>query len=185
MITSKSYPAYFSFVLLVALTVIGTTTVAFAQDSSLPRFASVNKSEVNMRVGPSFDFPIDWVLTLRRQPVEILDEYDVWRQVRDWQGDIGWVHRRMLSSTRTVIFIADAHLLRRRPHPDAEPLARVGRGIIAELLDCSGPWCRVDISSAEYRYRGWAEADALWGVVHGQPSQPGAVPDLVGEGASP
>jgi SH3-like domain-containing protein len=131
----------------------------------LPRFASVRAGEVNMRAGPGRRYPIEWVLTKRDQPVEIIDEHGDWRRVRDWQNDVGWVHRSMLRSMRTVIFARSA-FMRRSDRPDAVPIAEIGPGVIAELLECAAARCRVDVDVEKGHYRGWAPTGALWGLTH-------------------
>ena len=139
---------------------------SWAQDRLLPRFASVRASEANMRTGPGTRYPIDWVLVRRGQPVEIVAEFETWRQVRDWQGDVGWIHRSMLRGTRTVIFTDNAHMLRRRAAADADPVAEIGHGVIAELLQCEAGWCRVETRGPGRHYKGWARVEAIWGAVH-------------------
>ena len=57
----------------------------------LPRFASLKTSPVELRVGPGFRYPVVWVYQDRNLPVEIIREYDVWRQVRTPDGSEGWV----------------------------------------------------------------------------------------------
>ena len=67
----------------------------------LPRFVSLKSDEVNLRTGPGKRYPIDWIYRRRGLPVEIIDEFDDWRRVRDHDGTVGWVHRFMLVSQRT------------------------------------------------------------------------------------
>jgi SH3-like domain-containing protein len=63
----------------------------------LPRFVSLRSDQVNLRVGPGENYPIEWVLTRKEMPVEIVKEFENWRMIRDWQGTEGWVHERMLT----------------------------------------------------------------------------------------
>ena len=58
----------------------------------LPRFVSLRSDQVNLRVGPGENYPIEWVLTRKEMPVEIIKEFENWRMIRDWQGTEGWVH---------------------------------------------------------------------------------------------
>ena len=68
----------------------------------LPRFVSLRANEVNLRSVPGIRFPIDWVYRRSGLPVEVIDEFDTWRQVRDWEGTTGWVHKSMVQGRRTV-----------------------------------------------------------------------------------
>ena len=106
---------------------------AFAanEDLPLPRFASLRSNEVNLRTGPGTNYPVDWVLTRRAMPVEVLAEFDIWRKIRDWQGTVGWVHQSMLTGNRTALILASPRLLRSDPGGAARPVVRLEPGVIA------------------------------------------------------
>jgi hypothetical protein len=56
-----------------------------------------------MRIGPSFEYAVEWLYQAPGLPLEITEEYGNWRQVRDCDGISGWMHQSLLSSKRTVI----------------------------------------------------------------------------------
>ena len=70
---------------------------ALAQDQPL-RFASLDSGEVNLRAGPGKDYPILWVYQRKGLPVEIIQEFDTWRRIRDRDGTVGWCSRPALAS---------------------------------------------------------------------------------------
>ena len=51
----------------------------------LPRFVSLRSDKVNMRTGPGFRYPIDWVYKRLNMPMEVVAEFGTWRKVRDFQ----------------------------------------------------------------------------------------------------
>ena len=114
-----------------------------------------------MRVGPGKDYPVKWVYVRKDMPIQITDEKDVWRLVRDVDGEEGWIHRVMLSGTRTVI-VAGAALATAYDRPDATsaPVFRAEPGVIAKLGPCEGGWCQVTVADT----RGWMAIETLWGV---------------------
>ena len=59
-------------------------------------YASLKYDEVNMRAGPGERFPILWVFQEKNYPVEVLDSFEIWRQIRDKDGTVGWVHQNKL-----------------------------------------------------------------------------------------
>ena len=130
------------------------------EDLPLPRFASLRSNEVNLRTGPGTNYPVDWVLTRRAMPVEVLAEFDIWRKIRDWQGTVGWVHQSMLTGNRTTLILASPRLLRSDPGGGARPVVQLEPGVIAKLLECSGEWCRLEANG----YRGWLKRDEFFGV---------------------
>lgn len=126
----------------------------------LPRFVSLRSAEVNLRTGPGFRYPIEWVYRRSGQPVEIVDEYDTWRRIRDWEGTSGWVHQSMLQGRRTARVTAGEQVLRREPGMGAPAVARVAPGAIGGLGLCRDGWCRLDFSG----FVGWLPRDSFYGV---------------------
>lgn len=124
------------------------------------RFVSLRSDEVNVRVGPGVRYPVKWVFRQKAIPVEIVQEYDTWRKIRDWEGAEGWVHRAMLSSKRSIIVTGRTTTMRRRSSDEAPAVARLGRGMVAHLDKCTPAWCRVEVDG----YEGWVRRGGLWGV---------------------
>ncbi|MHA3980020.1 SH3 domain-containing protein [Halovulum sp. GXIMD14794] len=126
----------------------------------IPRYVSIKTSEANVRRGPSLSHRIDWVFQRRHLPVQITAEYGHWRRVRDIEGAGGWVHYSLLSGARYVLVTEDQAALRRRPDPDAQPVARAEAGVVARLGDCEREWCEITAD----RLTGWVRKSDLWGV---------------------
>ena len=68
----------------------------------LPRFVSLHSNLINARSGPGVRYPIEWIYMQKSAPVEIIAEFEDWRQIKDWQGSKTWVHRSMLTGRRSV-----------------------------------------------------------------------------------
>jgi SH3-like domain-containing protein len=126
----------------------------------VPRFASLRVDEVNLRTGPGERYPIDWVLVRKGLPVEIVEEFDVWRKIRDFQGSEGWVHQRMLTGARNVLVEGAVRVLHVQPDPASPPAARAEAGVVARLIECRGPWCRIEAQGIKC----WLTRDEIWGV---------------------
>ncbi len=126
----------------------------------LPRFVSLRAAEVNLRIGPGVRYPIDWVYHRRGLPVEVIDEFETWRRIRDHEGTMGWVHKSMLDGRRSVLVKPEASLLRRRPESDAAAVALLEPGVIAYLVRCEGAWCEVTVE----RHAGWLRRAEVFGL---------------------
>ena len=87
------------------------TTSAVATDTDTYTYSSLRHSEVNWRSGPGERYPIKWIYQEQGYPVRVLDTYDNWRQVQEADGSIGWVHKNMLSSRRTVLVQEEGSLI--------------------------------------------------------------------------
>src|SRR5262245_33767699 len=71
----------------------------------VPRFVSLKSDRVNLRQGPGTEYPTAWVFRRAGLPVEVLKEFESWRQVRDAEGTTGWVSGAMLSGRRTAVIL--------------------------------------------------------------------------------
>jgi SH3-like domain-containing protein len=144
--------------------VIAASPLATAAESDpaqrLPRFVSLRADQVNLRVGPGEHYPIAWVLTRKHMPVEIVREFEHWRMIRDWQGTEGWVHERMVTGKRAVVVTGGIRALHRRPEAASPVVARAEPGVLAQLVECRGPWCRIEAGDIN----GWVQRDEVWGV---------------------
>ena len=126
----------------------------------VPRFVTLGADEVNVRVGPGTNYPIKFIIRKGGLPVEVVREHEIWRQIKDLEGDIGWVHKAMLSGRRAVIIKGQVQQLLKKPAEGAAPVAKLEPGVIAELEACNPQWCSLKVSS----YDGWIKRNAVWGV---------------------
>lgn len=139
---------------------LSLAAVAAEKALPVPRFVSLRADEVNLRTGPGERYPIEWVLTKKGLPVEIIEEYDVWRKIRDAQGSVGWVHQRMVTGIRTVEITGAIRTLHADPDPSAPAVARAEPGVLGRLLECRTQWCRIEAQGI----RGWLKRNEMWGV---------------------
>lgn len=134
----------------------------------IPRFVSLKSSKVNVRRGPSSEHQVAWVYSRQGLPVEIIAEFEHWRRIRDSDGEEGWVYHSLLSGRRTVTvspWKADGTvLMRQQPSDDSRPVAQIQSGVLASVQECSGEWCRLEVSG----YSGWLHQNILWGVYPGE-----------------
>jgi len=136
----------------------------------LPRFVSLKSGRVNLRVGPGINYAVDWMYLKSGLPMEIIQEYDNWRRVRDADGTEGWINQSLLSGRRTAI-VAPWQRGKDNPLPlhaearkEAQLVAHIEPGVIATLRVCNGDWCQIEVSG----HRGWISQSLLWGAYPGE-----------------
>ena len=129
----------------------------------LPRFAALRSDDVNLRAGPGFRYPIEWVYKRRDLPMEIEREFEVWRLVQDPDGIRGWVHQATLTGRRTFMVQGADATLRAEPKDDAAPVAILKVGVIGRIRSCEAgsDWCRLQVGD----YRGYLKRSQFWGVL--------------------
>jgi SH3-like domain-containing protein len=131
----------------------------------VPRFVSLKSDAVNVRRGPSRDHEVVWRYIRTGMPVEITQEFENWRRIRDFEGAEGWVFHSLLSGTRTALVAPwdrtkTPLTLRSEPTADAPKTVDVEPGVQAVVEECTGTWCHLDGKS----FDGWIEQTSLWGV---------------------
>jgi SH3-like domain-containing protein len=161
---------------LAVLSLLLVPPFAHAQNSSLgsvtnfkiPRFVSLKSDRVNVRVGPSTQHKIKFAFVRRALPVEIIQEFDNWRRIRDFEGSDGWVHHSLLSGARTAIvapWIVGQNFATHRDPGDDKPIYyMLEAGVLADVDECNGTWCRLSHDS----FDGWIQQEHLWGVYAGE-----------------
>ncbi len=138
----------------------------------LPRFASLKAQRLNMRVGPGTNYAVSWLYTRPGLPVEIIQEYDNWRRIRDVDGTEGWVYHSLLSGNRTAVaapWMRDREEevyvnLREDAQKNAKVVARLQPGVIIDIDECTGEWCHASVDSAS----GWLAQEEIWGAYPGE-----------------
>jgi SH3-like domain-containing protein len=144
------------------------TTGSIGPDSGLPlpRFVSLKSAKVNLRIGPGLNYPVDWMYLKSGLPVEIIQEFDNWRKVRDADGTEGWVNQSLLSGKRTAIVTPwqrgkEARLaLRREARDEAALVAEIEPGVVGTIRACNGRWCEMEFAGT----RGWINQAQIWGA---------------------
>ena len=145
-------------------------SVSVAQESGngtglpLPRFVSLKSNDVNVRRGPGQEYEIAFTYVKAGLPVEITQEFDNWRKIRDSEGAEGWVFHSLLSGKRTALV---APWDKSGPFPTYAS-ADTGSGVvaylepkvIADVVECTGAWCEITVKG----YDGWIQQERLWGV---------------------
>ncbi|MGO4706507.1 SH3 domain-containing protein [Microvirga sp. 2MCAF38] len=136
----------------------------------VPRYVSLKTDRVNLREGPSKDHRTAWVFQRAGLPVEIIAEYETWRRIRDSEGTEGWVLHSLLSGRRTGLVMPWAKdrtpiPLLSKPDDKGDVVAQLQPGVIANIKDCNGTWCRILIALERSRdVDGYLRQDKLWGV---------------------
>lgn len=150
-------------IIVVFIVFFPSLVVAAVSNSGLPlpRFVSLKSDEVNVRVGAGTQYPTLWVYRRAGMPVEVIDEFNAWRKIRDSENAIGWVYKNMLEGKRNALIRGKKpQIVRAEPNNKAKPLLKIEPSVIVRLVQCSKSWCLLQTG----KYKGWIEKKLLWGV---------------------
>jgi len=145
----------------IALAVMFLAAPANAQSREVPFWASIKTEELNMRVGPSLEYKIDWVFKRRNLPVKVVRIAEGWWLIRDSDGAQGWASANLLSVRRSALVVGDGlAAIRDAPAQNAKLKWNVETGVVGALGDCKTGWCAIDIRG----HAGWIKQSRLWGT---------------------
>jgi len=130
----------------------------------LPRFVSLKSDDVNVRRGPGQEYGVVFTFVREGLPVEIIQEFDNWRKIRDSEGAEGWVFHSLLTGVRTALVSPWEAGGQIPAHQSADASAAIvaylAPRVITQVEECTGMWCLVSVEG----YEGWIEQSRLWGV---------------------
>ena len=129
--------------------------------SSEEYFLTLRNNKVNLRQGPSFEYPVKIFYKKKYLPVLILDKSDNFRKVRDHENNSGWIHVTQLSKKKAAITIDDNLILFNSSTIYSNPIALLKKGRLVRIKKCKDEWCK--INSGEYK--GWLKKKSLWGLL--------------------
>ena len=124
-----------------------------------PKYASLKKDRVYLRWNASFEAPIKFIYQKKNLPILIIDKYDVWKKVRDIDGDEGWIHKSMISNKKTFINKKEQNLFKYKDNNEII-IAIIKEGVVGKIISCENILCKVKIKP----YKGWVEKKYLWGM---------------------
>ena len=124
-------------------------------------FLTLRNEKVNLRQGPSFDYPVKIFYKKKFLPVLIQDRSENFRKVRDHENNTGWIHISQLSKKKAAIVIDDKLILFNSPTIYSNPIAILKKGRLVKIKKCKNDWCKVMTGD----FSGWVKKESLWGLL--------------------
>ena len=156
MVNNKKY--YF-FIIIAFFSILFFTLKTSADETV--NFLSLKNNEVNLRQGPSFEYPIKLTYRKKYLPVIVFDQSESWRNIKDFENNFGWIHISQLSDKKSGINIKDNSILYKKPTIYSRPIAKLELGRLVLIKKCKTKWCKITTGG----YTGWIFKDSLWGKV--------------------
>ena len=139
---------------LFALTLGVAAISAHAQN-----MVSISGSTVNMRDGPSLQSTVLWELR-RGFPLQVTERRGNWLEVKDFEGDTGWVARSLTGDEPHHIVTSKILNVRSGPGLNNEVVVQAQYGELLKTLEKRGDWVRVERETGE---SGWVSERLVWG----------------------
>ena len=116
---------YYTLVVALFIFLIFVTKI-FANENT--NFLTLKNDEVNLRQGPSFEYPIKLIYKKKYLPVIIIDKSETWRKISDFENNSGWIHISQLSKKKSAINIKNNSVLYKKPTIYSKPIAKLESG---------------------------------------------------------
>jgi len=155
----KKINNYYPIFLILCFVFLLFSQKSWAKDTK--NFLTLKNSEVNLRQGPSFEYPIKLIYKKKYLPVIILDSSETWRKISDFENNSGWIHISQLSKKKSAINIKKNSILYKKPTIYSKPMAKLEIGRLVLIKKCKKDWCKI-ISG---NFEGWVIKNSLWGRI--------------------
>ena len=156
----KKSNKYYLILLVLFFSILFFLQDSFAKDDI--NFLSLKKDEVNLRQGPSFEYPIKLIYKKKYLPVIILDKSGSWKKIKDFENNTGWIHTALLSKKKSAINIKNNSVLYKKPTIFSKPIAKLETGRLMLIKKCKVKWCKITSGDHE----GWIFKNTLWGNIN-------------------
>ncbi len=125
-------------------------------------FASLRANETNVRAGPGSQYPIKFTFKIRSLPVKVISEYDNWSEIKDYEGDTGWVNQNLITKKRTVIIRTAKSFvnLYAKPAEKSKIFLRLENNVVGDFIKCDVEYCGIKVVGK----KGWINKKEIWGV---------------------
>jgi len=121
-------------------------------------FAMLKNSKVNVRYGPSLEYPIKYVYLKKNLPIKIIDKKENFRRIIDHKHNSGWIHSSQLKKSSSVI-LTENQFIFTKPTKYSEPIAVAEKGKLILLKKCKRNWCKTSFEDIS----GWILFNKYWG----------------------
>ena len=122
-------------------------------------FSTLLYNNVNLRQGPSKDYPIKIFYKKKYLPVLVQDTSDNYRKIKDHENNTGWIHVSQLSRKKAALVLDGEVIMFENSTIFSKPLAVLKKGRLCLISKCKDDWCKIKVE----RFSGWVKKKSLWG----------------------
>tara|TARA_X000000368_G_C23008842_1_gene702555 strand:+ start:914 stop:1360 length:447 start_codon:yes stop_codon:yes gene_type:complete len=123
-------------------------------------FLTLRYDKVNLRQGPSREYPVKIFYKKKFLPVLIQDKSGNFRKIKDHEKNTGWIHISQLSKKKAALVINDNLIMFKSPTIYSEPIVILRKGRLSRIVKCRDAWCKAKTG----KYKGWLKKESLWGL---------------------
>lgn len=148
--------------IIIAAILLPTVSNASRIVEEVNYFSSLRSAETNVRAGPGQNYPIKFTFKIRGIPVHVISEYDNWNEIKDYDGQSGWVTQSLLTKKRTLMVRTTKEFVNMysKNNEKSRIIYHLENNVIGDYLKCVEGWCGIKINNK----KGWVKKSELFGV---------------------
>ena len=146
-------------IILIFFFICISQSISFSNENNY--FLMLKNKKVNVRYGPSFDYPVKFIYKKTFLPVKVIDKKENFRKIIDHKKNSGWIHRIMLKKSNSLIVLEDKIVFKKNSKL-SKPLVKLEKGRLVLIKKCLPEWCKI---KAE-KFVGWIETKNIWGKIN-------------------
>jgi len=125
-------------------------------------FASLRSPETNVRSGPGLSYPIKFTFQKVGLPVHVTSEYDNWSEIRDYEGQTGWIANSLITKKRTLLIRTHKDFINMHKKYNAKSsiLYRLENNVVGDYIKCLDDWCAMSVKNK----KGWVARSEVFGI---------------------
>ena len=144
-------------IILVVFIFMFYQNIGFSKDGY---FLTLRYDKVNLRQGPSSEYPVKIFYTKKYLPVLVQDKSENFRKIKDHENNTGWIHISQLSKKKAAIVIDKNLIMFKNPTIYSKPIVILEKGRLSKIIKCREKWCKAETG----KFKGWLKKESLWGL---------------------
>ncbi len=138
--------------------------ISALSSAALAQMVSVVGDNVNLRSGPGTKYSVKWKYG-SGFPLKVVQEKDNWVQVEDFEGDRGWLYKKLTSDSGHMIVKVYKNEnnkinIRSGPGTKYKIVGKAYYGVVFKTIKQQNGWALVKHDSG---LEGWIKRSLLWG----------------------
>ena len=124
-------------------------------------FSSLRSAETNVRAGPGQHYPVKFTFKAKAVPVRVINEYDNWCEIEDYEGQSGWVSQNLLTKKRMLLVRTSKPFIDMysKNNEKSRVIFHLENNVTSEYLKCVENWCAIKVNDK----KGWVRRSEVFG----------------------
>lgn len=151
-------------IVLLAIIVVGIVLVVKKANKNnqpqYPYFVATTSNNVNVRSGPASSYPILLHYKAKGVPVKVIDRYQNWLQIQNFNGVVGWVYQNLTKTSNTALVVKKVNVFNKQN----AIIGIINASNVVTLHSCNNNSCNITYKANNITIKGWVFKQGLWGI---------------------